>query len=141
MRRTTVSLGLLFVLAVWTVLATAQTASVSLTDPKWNLIEVNGAAVKDSNAYLRFDPRTKNYHGSSSCNFIGGRYRVDDTNLTFSQSIITRRACHDPEVEKVEKEFLKVFYSTTIWIYEDALRLYKGDQVILIFKASPGKPD
>jgi heat shock protein HslJ len=141
MKRTMVSVGLLGLIAVWAIVATAQTASVSLTDPKWNLIEVNGVAVTDSKAYLRFDTVKKNtYYGNSSCNFIGGRYKVDDTNLNFSQAIITRGPCQSPEEAKIDKEFLKVFHHTTrFWIYEDTLRLYNGDQVTLIFKASPGK--
>jgi heat shock protein HslJ len=138
MKRTLVSL---IVLVAWTILAAAQTAPVTLTGPKWNLIEINGVAVKDSNANIRFDTVKKNtYYGSNNCDFIGGRYRVDDTNLTFYQSIITRHVCQDPEATKLEKEFSKVFYSTTrFWIYEDTLRLYNGDQVTLVFKASPGK--
>lgn len=143
MKSVTVSFVLLLVLAAWTTSGRAQTASVALTDRKWNLVEVNGVAVKDSNAHVRFDTVKKNtYSGSSSCNFIGGRYKADETNLTFSQSFITRRACQNPEDDKIEKEFLKVFYTTTrFWIHDDELRLYNGDLRILVFKASPGKPD
>lgn len=142
MKRTTVSVGLLVVIAVWAMFATAQTASVSLTDPKWNLIEVNGLAVTDSTAHLRFEPQTNKFHGSSGCGFVGGSYKVNGTALKIFHSYLTRGACQDPKEEKVEKEFMKVFSSATrLWIFEDTLRLYKGDQLILVFKASPGKPD
>lgn len=139
MRKTTLAFGLLFLMAVSAIAGTAQTAALALTDPKWNLIEINGVAVKDSKAYLRFDTVKKHsYYGSSSCNFLGGNYRVDGPNLTFSESFVTRRNCQDPEVEKVQQEFLKVLYSTTrFWIYEDQLRLYNGDQLTLVFKAGP----
>jgi heat shock protein HslJ len=142
MKITLVFLALLVALAPWSTATMAQTPPGLLTGPKWNLIEVNGVTVRDSPAHVRFDPQTKRYHGSSSCNFIMGRYQADETNLTFSQAVITRRNCQNPEVDKVEQEFLKVFYKTTrFWIQDDVLRLYNGDQRTLVFRASTGKPD
>lgn len=138
MKKAIFSFGLLLVSAAFSISSSAQTASTALTDPRWNLIEINGVAVQNSAVYVRFDTQKHTYHGTNGCDFITGRYRVDGPNLTFTQSIITRRACQGPEVEKVQKEFGKVFYSTTrFWIYEDQLRLYKGDQLMLVFKAGP----
>ena len=137
MKRAVVSFALPVLIAAWAIVAASQNAQVSLTDPRWNLIKVNGVAVTDSNAYLRFDPQTYKFHGSSSCNFIGGSYKANGPNLKIFQVYITRRACQDPEVEKVEKEFLKLFNATTSFaIHDDVLRLYKDDQVTLVFKAA-----
>lgn len=142
MKRAVVSLLLLVVIGGWAMLVTAQTAQVSLTDRKWNLTEANGIAVKDSDASLRFDPQTNKFHGSGGCGFIGGSYKVNGTDLRIFHSYLTRRACQDPQAEKIEKEFMKVLSSATrLWIFEDTLRLYKDDQLLLVFNASTGKPD
>ena len=138
MKRTIASFGFLIAMYAGTMFAAAQTAPVSLTDPKWNLIAVKGVEVKSDTAHLRFDAQTGKLHGSSGCNFIGGSYKANGSNLKIFQFFITRRACQDPEVEKVEKEFLKVFFITTSFsIHDDVLRLYKGDELTLTFKAGP----
>ena len=133
MKRTIVSLAALAVIALWAVQANSE-----ITGHWWKLIEVNGVEVPPGNANLRFDGNTKRYSGSSGCNYISGNYKIDDTNLTFSDAIITRRACMDPEVQKIETEFLKVLYATTSFqIHDDVLRLYnKDNQRTLVFRSN-----
>ena len=142
MKRTTLSFALLALIALWSTSTRAQTASGSLTDPKWNLTEVNGIAVTNSDASLRFERQTNKFHGSSGCGFLGGSYKVNGASLKILHSYLTRRACQDPEAEKIEKEFMKAFIGANrFWIFEDILRLYKGDQLLMAFKAGAGKPD
>ena len=46
--------------------------------------------------------------------------------------MMTRRACLDTEVQKIEAEFVKAFREVTdFYIDGDVLRFYKGDQLLL----------
>jgi heat shock protein HslJ len=128
------SLVIFAALAAWAIIATAQTNS-ELAGKPWKLTEVNGVAVTRGNANLQFDADTNKYHGSSGCNFIGGNYKIEGTHIRFSQGVITRRACLDAEVQKTETEFMRAFYEITDFKIEgEVLRLYKGDQLLLVFK-------
>jgi heat shock protein HslJ len=130
------SLTICAVLAASTILAATQ-ANSDLTGRRWKLTEVDGVEVTRGNANLQFDANPSKYHGSSGCNFIGGNYKTAGTTIRFSESIITRRACMDTEVQKVETEFMRAFYEVTDFhVAGDVLRLYKGDQLLLVFKCS-----
>lgn len=129
MKLTSISLTICFVLGV---LTSAQTHS-GIAGPRWKLTEVNGVAVTNSRAFLQFD--AKKYSGSSSCNFIGGNYKIGGRHIFFSQGFITRRNCLDEETQKIETEFMKAFSEVTDFAIEgDELRLYSVDHVVLVFK-------
>ncbi|PWT94601.1 MAG: hypothetical protein C5B55_02420 [Blastocatellia bacterium] len=108
----------------------------SLAREKWELIEVNGASVQRSKAYIQFDENTKRFSGSGGCNRIAGGYEVDGSHIRFLQTVMTRMACLDNEVQRVETEFLKALNDATDFqIQNNVLRIFKGNQQIMTFNA------
>jgi heat shock protein HslJ len=115
-----------------------ETASGNATlffGKKWRLTEVDGAAIKTTQAYIEFDREAKRVSGDSGCNRITGGFRVDGANLTFFQLASTRRACLDGDIQRVETNFLKrLEQTTTFQIQRDTMHFYAGDNPILTFK-------
>lgn len=114
----------------------ASGAATTLFGRRWRLIELNGAAVNTTKAYLEFDREAKRFAGNGGCNRIAGSFELDGTNLKFSRAISTRMACLDNEVQQVETNFLKGLEQTTNYqIQGNTLRLWAGGNPILAFKA------
>jgi len=135
MKLTRTLFAICVVLAVSAIAVTAQ-INPEITGKRWKLTEVNGVEVTRGHAFLQLEANTNKYSGSSGCNFIGGEYKIEGTHIRFTLGFITRRACLDNEMQKLETEFTKVFYEVTDFkVEEEVLRLYKGDQLVLVFKA------
>jgi heat shock protein HslJ len=134
MKLTSIFLTICAVLSLSSILARAQTNS-DIAGKRWKLTKVNGVEVTRGSANLQFEANTNKYHGSSGCNFLSGSYKAPGPRIRFYQSIITRRACLDTEVQKIETEFMRAFREVTdFYIDGDVLRFYKGDQLLLVFK-------
>jgi heat shock protein HslJ len=117
----------------------AVASTAFLTGKKWRLIEVNGITVKTGKPYIEFDAKTRRYAGDSRCNRIAGGYEVDGTHIKFSQGISTKRACLDNEMQKLETDFVKGLSEVTNFqIQGEVLRLYKGEQPLLMFTGIAG---
>jgi heat shock protein HslJ len=114
-----------------------MSTSPTLAGTKWELKEVNGVSVQSPRAYLQFDEKTQRFSGSGGCNRIAGTYRVDGSTIVFSQAVSTKMACVDPEIQKIETDFLKALSETTHFQIEgNMLRLLNREQPILAFSGS-----
>jgi uncharacterized lipoprotein YbaY/heat shock protein HslJ len=111
--------------------------AASLFGKRWRLTEVKGAAVRTTKPYIEFDPGSKRFSGDGGCNSIAGGFEVDGMHIRFSQTISTKRACIDSELQQVETDFLQRLEEATEFIIQgDLLRLYTGDRPLLTFKSS-----
>jgi heat shock protein HslJ len=113
-------------------------SAASLTGGKWILAEMNGNAVTNDRAYIKFDAQSKRFSASGGCNDIGGRYQVDDTQIKFSELTTTLIACKNNEAHRLEGHLMDRLSDVTDFQIEGGtLRLYVGNRPILAFKASP----
>lgn len=112
--------------------------ATTLWGKKWKLVEMNGGThpagnhpVKATKAYIEFDRNEQRFSGSGGCNRIAGGFKIEGSKLKFSQTISTRMACPN---DNVEPTFLKLLETTTRYEVEAGkLRLYAGDRLILVF--------
>lgn len=87
--------------------------------------------VKASEAYIEFDRQQQRFSGSGGCKRIAGGFKVEDSKLKFSQTISTKKACPN---DNVETTFLRLLETTTRFEVEaDKLRLFDRDRQILVF--------
>jgi heat shock protein HslJ len=112
--------------------------ATTLWGKKWKLLEMNDGThpagnrpVKATKAYIEFDRKEQRFSGSGGCNRIAGGFKIEGSKLKFSQTISTRMACQN---DNVELTFLKLLETTTRYEVEAGkLRLYDGDRLILVF--------
>jgi heat shock protein HslJ len=105
--------------------------AATLWGKKWKLVEMNNRPVRNTKAYIEFDRKEQRFSGSGGCNRIAGGFKIEGSKLRFSQTISTRMACLN---DNVEPTFLKLLETTTRYEVEaDKLRLYDGDLLILVF--------
>lgn len=91
-----------------------------------------GTAVENGKPYIEFDGSTQRFSGYSGCNRIAGSYRVNGNQLKLSQGVMTKRACVDKKIQKVETAFMKGLNEVTgFQIQGDVLRLLKRSRPIL----------
>ena len=110
--------------------------SSGLGGKRWRLVELNGAEVKDSKAYIEFDSEAKRFSGDGGCNRIAGGFTADGTRIKFSQGISTQRACLDAEVQRIESELLRALPQASEYkIESNQLRLFSGDKLLLTLSA------
>jgi heat shock protein HslJ len=108
--------------------------TVRLFEVKWRLTKLNGVALTKDNPYLRFEGAAKIWSANGGCNKVAGRFEIDGTNLTISNSASTRMACVDSEAQQLETDFLKALGQVTRFELKDnSLRLYDCDTLLLVF--------
>ncbi len=111
--------------------AEVSSNSTTLWGKKWKLVEMNNRPVKDTDAYIEFDRHEQRFSGSGGCNRIAGGFKIEGSKLRFSQTISTKMACPN---DNVEPTFLKLLETTTRFEVEaNKLRLYDRDRLILVF--------
>jgi uncharacterized lipoprotein YbaY/heat shock protein HslJ len=109
----------------------------SLFGKRWRLTWVKGAAVSTTKPYIEFDPQSKRFSGDGGCNSIAGGFEVDGMRIRFSQSISTKRACIESEIQQVETDFLQGLEEATEFkLQGDLLHLYAGDRPLLTFRSA-----
>src|SRR5436190_8393271 len=94
------------VVAISFLLIASSQPLTSLSGKRWRLTEVNGVAVKRTKPYIEFDVVAKRFSGDGGCNRIAGAFKVDGRHIRFSETISTRRACFDSEMQQVETGLL-----------------------------------
>jgi heat shock protein HslJ len=111
--------------------AEVDSNSKTIWGKKWKLVEMSDRPVKASEAYIEFDRQQQRFSGSGGCNRIAGGFKVEGSKLKFSQTISTKKACPN---DNVETTFLRLLETTTRFEVEtDKLRLFDRDRQILVF--------
>ena len=122
-------------------LVCSQAHAQSLFGKKWMLTEVNGAAVSSAKAYIEFDNSTKRFSGDGGCNRFSGRFEMNGANIRFSQTISTKRACLDNQIQQIENDFLSALERVTNFqIQGNYLRLNNAGRSLLAFRSESGEP-
>lgn len=95
-------------LASFYVLNKMDQHEVPFTQTKWKLVEIMGNEVKNSEAFISFEPESNRVFGHNSCNSFSGTYEIKNSSqITISQVAATMRACLDVNVEPEFMEILK----------------------------------
>lgn len=93
------------------------TATVSaqsgITGVIWQLTELNGKRVSDSEAYIEFDEDEMRAGGNAGCNRFFGRYELSGRDIRVHGIGSTRMACMQREAMATEREFLKALAEVT----------------------------
>ena len=112
---------------------------IKLEGAKWELVEFMGQEVTDSMTKtfpnLTFDAEKERAYGSASCNTFSSHYTSDGQfKLSFNQTISSKKACLDANIEK---EFLQMLAKVDNFVItDDYLALSKGKMApIARFKA------
>ncbi|CAA9588524.1 MAG: hypothetical protein AVDCRST_MAG86-4132 [uncultured Truepera sp.] len=121
----------------------AQPASdtFSLNGTEWVLESLNGQLLlEDTNITLEFDGGR--YGGYSGCNFYGGEYRLDGTNLRFLSGPTTAIGCDRPILQQEERYARAFRYDTEVGYRVSAgrLELLGADNTRLVFVEHPQLP-
>jgi heat shock protein HslJ len=102
---------------------------------RWNLIQLNGKTLNQSNMWIEFDPLQPRFNGNGGCNRIGGNYEAAESQIQFKQVISTRMACIDDSANERESTFLRLLDSHTYKfdLADQTLNLYDSGKVVLMF--------
>lgn len=120
---------------VKTVYRKQNTLNVPLTEIKWTLAKMDGAAVRDS-AFIQFDTVGTKFTGYGGCNFIHGNYRIGAASLRIEHLSSTKKMC-SPDIDKVERKLFAYIQSTNnYFIVGDELQLREGARTLAVFKAT-----
>lgn len=88
----------------------AKEGNFTVEDKKWQLIELNGKAIENSNPenyYLIFDSKERVAHTKVNCNLINVSYKIKkELSINFKQSMMTLMACPDGNIEQEYMEVL-----------------------------------
>lgn len=78
-------------------------------DVKWQLVELNGKAIEDSNPenyFIIFHSKEGRAEAKANCNILGLNYKIkNEFRVNFEQGMMTMMACPD---ENIERDFLEV---------------------------------
>jgi heat shock protein HslJ len=101
---------------------------------RWTLTQIEERRLSPGRPYLEFAPDQNRASGSGGCNSFSGAFEIDGSMLKLSRVVSTRRACLDPELQRIETGFLNLLESTTRFeVQGNRLRLYANDRLILAF--------
>lgn len=114
--------------------------AMSLTDYRWNLVELDGRPIIPVEAprapYLEFSKEGR-IAGSASVNRIMGAYTLEGERLTIKPGGMTMMAGPE-ELMQQEQAFTAALATVTAYrTSENTLELLAGDKVIARFKATP----
>lgn len=104
---------------------------------KWNLIQLNGKTLEQSNAFLKFDGKENRLSGSTGCNNLMGSFKLTSNFISFTKLGTTRMFCNEDK-NKLEQEIVKLLSdsSFTFDIADQTLNFYKGDRLVMMFGRS-----
>lgn len=126
---------ILRVFAVISVFSIGVFAQRGLTQSAWDLTQLNGRNVPDSNAFLTFDSARKGISGNAGCNRMFGSYSVIGNTIKFSKIGTTKMFCAKPGVMREEADFTRALASATRYsISGGKLRIYSGRREVLEFE-------
>ena len=119
------------------------TASVSLKETQWNLVELEGnpvtAASSQNQPYIYLHAEGDKLTGSGGCNRVFGSFDLDGSLLQFHSVAQTLMVCpgssgaHEPELQQALK------LATSYRIDGDTLELKVDDRVLARFQAEKRK--
>jgi heat shock protein HslJ len=111
-----------------------------LLDGQWDVATIDGRAV-DANAptaYLTLaSGDERRAYGYSGCNRFSGSYLLDGDRLSFSQMMMTRRACLGHNVERAFSDVLA--RTTRFRLANGRLVLMEGDNEIAVLQRNETK--
>ncbi len=95
-----------------------------LTENRWYLVELMGAAIPpDTGIFLNFNPDFT-VNGFAGCNQLAGQYQVQEYKLSLQQLAVTEKACM---TETPENEFLRVLEQVDNYaVADNQLSLHKA---------------
>jgi len=82
------------------------TASITITDKKWKLVELMGTPVSDSvngkEPFMMLKMADSSYAANGGCNGLGGKFVLDEKllRIKFTQGMSTMMACPDMSIEE-----------------------------------------
>lgn len=95
-------------LADFYVLNRIYVPQVSFADTKWQLVEIMGNQVRDSEAFISFASENNKVFGNNSCNSFNGNYEMKNGHqIAFSQVATTMMACLEVALETQFMDMLK----------------------------------
>ncbi len=114
----------------------AMGQSVETSNQKWALTAINGKPVVSTKAYIEIDKEKGRFTGSTGCNRMFGGIAANER-LKFGAVGMTRMACLEGDVSKVESEFMAALAKVTeIREGGATLEMLDGSSVLLSFKSS-----
>ncbi|MEO8649884.1 MAG: META domain-containing protein [Acidobacteriota bacterium] len=84
-----------------------------LAGEKWELTQLNGRAVKGSNAFLEINDNKTKFTGNAGCNRVFGNLAVVGNRIEFKNVGMTRMACTDRATSRSEAALVKALEDTT----------------------------
>lgn len=110
-------------------------AQGNLTKDSWELTELNGRQISDSNAGISFDGSKNGVSGNAGCNKFFGSYTARGSSIKFSKIGTTKMFCLKPGVMKDEADFTRALAAATRYsISRGKLRIYAGKEKVLEFE-------
>lgn len=112
----------------------------TITDTKWQLVEIDGKTVPDSIngkvPFLKLLKSDMRYSGTAGCNGIGGEFKLSDNHsIKFSRGMSTMMACKNMEYEKSFNQMLEV--ADNYKQQGNTLSFYQGkDKLLARFEAT-----
>ncbi len=108
----------------------SSTLYLPLINTRWEIISLKTEKVTNTNIFLSLKDKGK-FTGNVGCNSIGGNYAITEGAIKFSETISTKMACKDLDIEN---KFLKALSESNFYkISEDTLMLYSGNEPLLKF--------
>ncbi|MFD3165420.1 META domain-containing protein [Herpetosiphon sp. NSE202] len=104
-----------------------------LTGSKWNVLQINGQALKGQQALpLSFEADGR-ASGHSGCNGYGGDARIDGDRLTLGPIMSTKMACADPELQQQETTLFEALEKVTSYkMAGDKLSLLDDSGTVMV---------
>jgi heat shock protein HslJ len=106
------------------------------------LIQIDGTAVKNSNASLKMDMSNNSFTGSNGCNRISGTMITTRNTVVFSDVISTKMLCADELVASTERRFMEILGSRglTVDFAEQVFNIYDASgKLVMMFAVDPAK--
>ena len=101
---------------------------------EWKLTRIEGNAVNNDRAFIKFDEQKKSVGGNGGCNVFGGSFSKNGSKLKISDVISTKMFCENGS--DVENEFFANLDRVTEYeIKNGKLFLMKNERVVLEFEA------
>ena len=124
-----------------TLIETGQSGNggMGLEGRKWMLDSIRGKPIGTTQfpAFIVFRGPDEGAGGNTSCNVFGGNYAAGNGEFKLSMPIQTLRACIEDESMSVERGMLDGLQQASRFeIFEDRLTLYRGGEVLLVFRGT-----
>jgi len=104
---------------------------------RWNLIEMGGAKVESSKAFVEFVAAEKRFAGNAGCNRMFGKFEMNGDKIKISGIGTTKMFCSAKGVMKLESNFVKALEQTTRYKQKgETLNLFAGNRLILKFSGA-----